>query len=285
MTSERLRFDVLRSRDDVRAAADELRRRGWVSFGSPLARSRPAAALARVLGRPSLAPDPIKSWDVLCALRALTETTAPDLPVLDLGSVACPVLPCLHRLGYRDLHGLDLDPRVRRMPFADAIDYRVADMTAAPWGDGSFAAITAISVIEHGFDQGALLDEVARLLRPGGAFVFSTDYWPAKISTDGARLFGLDWRIFSAAEIEALLDGARERDLHPVGDPRAVLRAPLADGPRRPPISYAGRDYTFLYGALVRGNPTDALVPRGSTDTLVPVAAARERGSTVGSAR
>jgi SAM-dependent methyltransferase len=250
-TAARLRFDVLRSRDDIRAATGELRRRGWVEFGSPLSRSRPAAALRRLRGRPNLAPDPVKSWDVLRALEALTETTAPDLPVLDLGSVACPVLPCLHRLGYRDLHGVDLDPRVRRMPFSQEIDYRTADMTAVPSPDGSFAAITAISVIEHGLRQDALLDEVARLLRPGGAFVFSTDYWPAKIPTDGVRLFGLDWRIFSVQEIDALLDAARERDLHPVGDPGAVLRAPPPAGRRRP-VSYEGRGYTFLYGALVR---------------------------------
>ncbi len=261
MSAERLRFDVLRARDDVRAAAAELRRRGWVDFGSTLERSRAAAAVRRALGRSPL-PDPLKSWDVLRALEAVVQTTAPRQPVLDLGSVACPVLPCLHRLGYRDLHGVDLDPRVAVMPFAREIDYRAADMTATAWPDESFAAITAISVIEHGLHRGALLDEVARLLRPGGAFVFSTDYWPEKISTDGVRLFGLDWRIFSAREVEALLAAARERDLHPVGDPLAVLRAPLANGRATRPVSYAGRDYTFLYGALVRGASTIPGSPR-----------------------
>jgi SAM-dependent methyltransferase len=206
-----------------------------------------------LLGRPSLAPDPIKSWDVLKILKAVTETTANTAAILDMGSVACPILAALYRLGYRDLHGVDLDPRVREMPHAQAIDYRQADMTATPWPDASFAAITAVSVIEHGFDRSALLDEVARLLSPGGVFIFSTDYWPQKISTDGVRLFGLDWRIFSAEEIAELIDGASERKLYPVGDPRVTSRALVAERSSAPPISYKRRDYTFLYGAFVRG--------------------------------
>jgi SAM-dependent methyltransferase len=252
MTTEHLRFDVLRRREDIRAATRELRRRGWVDFGSSLERSRILAAVRGTLGRGIPRPNPIKSWDVLRVLEGMTGTTKRELPILDLGSVACPVLACLHGLGYQDLHGVDLDPRVRKMPYAGEIDYRRADMTATPWPDGTFAAITAVSVIEHGFDQDALLDEVARLLRPGGAFFFSTDYWPEKVSTDGVRLFGLDWQIFSAEEIEMLLAAARERGLRPVGDPRAVLRLPAAAGGKRP-ISYEGRDYTFLYGAFVRG--------------------------------
>ena len=251
--AELLQFDVLRTRTEIQAAAAELTRRGWVRFGSPLSRSLPVAALRRLLGRSSLAPDPIKGWDVLKILRAVTETTTPTSAILDIGSVACPVLASLHQLGYRDLHGVDLDPHVREMPLSQQIDYRQADMTATPWPDGTFSAITAVSVIEHGFDQSALLDEVARLLRPGGVFIFSTDYWPQKISTAGLRLFGLDWRIFSATEVAELIAAARERGLHPIGDPSTVLREPLAERARRRPISYKRLDYTFLYGALLRG--------------------------------
>ena len=248
---EHLHFDVLRDREEMRTATRELSDRDWLDFGHSLNWSRPALALRRLFDRPTVAPNPIKSWDVLRVLRAVTETTTPASPVLDLGSLACPVLPCLHHLGYRDLHGVDLDPGVRKMAFAAEIDYRVADMTAAPWPDGAFDAITAVSVVEHGFDQGALLDEIARLLRPGGTLIFSTDYWPQKISTEGIRLFGLDWRIFSAEEIEAFIDAAGERKLYPVGDPAGALRKSIADG--KAPIPCMGKNYTFLYGAFVRG--------------------------------
>jgi SAM-dependent methyltransferase len=253
-SDENLHFALLRSRGDIDDAARELGRREWVQFDSNLLRSLPVAALRRLLNRPSLAPDPIKAWDVLRALRAITATTAADEAILDLGSVACPVLPCLHALGYGDLHGVDLDPHVREMPFAGAVDYRQANMTAAPWPDGTFSAITAISVIEHGFEQDALLDEITRLLRPGGVFIFSTDYWPQKISTDGVHLFGLDWRIFSAAEIEQMLEAAASRGLYPVVSPAAALRPDESRGQSEPAVAYHRRAYTFLYGALVQSS-------------------------------
>ena len=101
-------------------------------------------------------------------------------------------------------------------------------------------------MIEHGVADEALLAEVGRLLRPGGVFLFSTDYWPEKIDTRGIDLFGLPWRIFSRAEIDALVERAAAYDLRP--------SAPLGDlaaGAERP-IHFAQRDYTFLFGALSR---------------------------------
>ena len=88
---------------------------------------------------------------------------------------------------------------------------------------------------------------MSRLLRRGGVFVFTTDYWPRKIVTT-ERIFDLDWRIFDTAEIEALLEVAATHDLHPVGNPAEAIRA-VSD----PVIHFSGEHYTFLYGALVRG--------------------------------
>ena len=90
------------------------------------------------------------------------------------------------------------------MPYADAIHYTTGDLLATPRPDGQFAAVTAISVIEHGVPDEGLCREVSRLLRPGGVFIFTTDYWPQKIVTT-ERMFDLDWRIFDTAEIEALV--------------------------------------------------------------------------------
>ncbi len=184
---------------------------------------------------------------MLRTIEAVSLSVEPDDPVLDVGSVASAVLPCLHSLGYRKLTGIDLDERVQAMFHSEQIEYAVEDLTRTKRPDSSFAAITAISVIEHGIEDDALLAEIARLLRPGGLFVFSTDYWPEKVSTDGVRLFGLPWRIFSAEEIEALLERARQFGLSPSADPRALIRAVDERA-----VRFKGRSYTFLYGVLVR---------------------------------
>jgi SAM-dependent methyltransferase len=194
-----------------------------------------------------LRPDPLKSWDVLRTVDAVTALATTNEPILDVGSLASAVPPALARLGYRRVCGIDLDERVRQMPRAGAVDYRVGDLTKTDWPDHHFAVITAISVIEHGVDQDRLFCELSRLLRPGGAFLFSTDYWPEKLDTSDTPLFGLPWTIFSAAEISALVERAANHGLVPVGEPRAVLRRVA-----QPPIDFAGRRYTFLSGGLIR---------------------------------
>jgi 2-polyprenyl-3-methyl-5-hydroxy-6-metoxy-1,4-benzoquinol methylase len=211
----------------------------------------PIARVKRLLRLPSaatsLVPDPIKSWDVLRALQAIQQRCLPGDPVLDMGSVGSAIPPALHRLGYLDVHGIDLDPQVTGMSHADSVRYLVGDMTATPYEDSSFSAITAISVIEHGFRPEPLLHEVARLLRPSGFFFLSTDYWPDKIDTSNVRLFGMTWQIFSAEEVENFFSDARRVGLATTSASPGALRAV---GGR--PISYEGFEYTFLAGALVR---------------------------------
>jgi SAM-dependent methyltransferase len=243
-----LDFAVLQRRSDIEEARAELERRGLLP-ARPSTTERLVAPFARKLGRPrynvDLQPDSVKSWDVLRTVEAVSVSARPDEAVLDVGSVASAVLPCLHALGYRNLTGVDLDDRVRRMFYSDAIEYAVEDLTRTSRPDASFAAITAISVIEHGIEDEALLAEVARLLRPGGIFVFSTDYWPEKVDTEGMELFGLPWRIFDVGEIEALVARAERFGLTPVSDPRSAIR----EVDERT-IDFNRRSYTFLYGVL-----------------------------------
>jgi SAM-dependent methyltransferase len=245
-----LEFAVLQRRSQVDAAANELGRRGLLP-PTPTMTRRAFARLKNAVGQMDPAvdmyPDPIKSWDVLRTIEALSGSLGLDDPVLDVGSVACPILPCMHRLGYRRLTGIDLDKRVQLMPYAGDIEYVVEDLTKTTRANSSFAAITAVSVIEHGVGDEPLLTEVARLLRPGGIFIFSTDYWPEKVDTSGISLFGLPWRIFSLEEVEAFLESAAQHGLTPSSDPGARL----SEVDERP-VSFAGRSYTFLYGALVR---------------------------------
>jgi SAM-dependent methyltransferase len=178
-------------------------------------------------------------------IDALAAWVEPSQAVLDVGCFNCDLLPALKRMGYEDLAGIDFNPAVQEMPFADSIDYRVGDLLATPWPDGHFSAVTAISVIEHGVADEPLCREVARLLHPGGIFVFTTDFWPRKIATT-RRIFDLDWRIFDTAEIEELIAVAARHGLRPVSEPAAIREAGT------PPIHFEGESYTFLYGAFIR---------------------------------
>jgi SAM-dependent methyltransferase len=236
---------VLREQSQIAAADRELQERGLLD-------PRPTVSAARRFARRLFRrPDPelvLKTWDVQRAVDAFAQRIDRSDPILDMGCFACDMLPALHRLGYRTLHGIDLNPAVAQMPHADAIDYRVGDLLSTPWPDGHFAGISSISVIEHGVPDEELCREVSRLLRPGGVFIFTTDYWPQKIVTT-ERIFDLDWRIFDATEIEALVGVARTHNLHPASDPRDLIRASGS-----PPIHFAGYDYTFLYGAFIRGH-------------------------------
>ncbi len=240
-----LEFAVLREQSQIASADRELQQRGLLD-------PPPEASLRQRIARRLLhRPDPalvLKTWDVQRSLEAFVAGLDPDDAILDIGCFACEMLPALKRLGYRKLYGIDLNPAVLGMPYADVIDYKVGDLLATPWPDGHFAGISAISVIEHGVPDDELCREVSRLLRPGGVFVFTTDYWPAKIPTT-ERMFDLDWRIFDATEIESLVATARTHNLHATTDPGSTIRHTGS-----PPIHYAGKDYTFLYGAFVRGD-------------------------------
>lgn len=229
---------VLKSRRESSQARDEMRRRG-IDCLSP-----PGTRLLRKIGLRGGVDvgHPDKSWDVLRTVEFLERTLSRDAPVLDIGAYTSEVLCSLHRLGYTALTGIDLNPAVRLMPHADSIDYVVGDFTRTPFADASFAAVTAISVIEHGFDGPLLLTELSRILRPGGYFVASVDYWPEKISTDGISAYGMAWKIFSERELRAFLEEANAFGLAPAGEPDFTA----ADRTMR----WKGKRYTFAWVAL-----------------------------------
>ncbi|HEY7674722.1 MAG TPA: class I SAM-dependent methyltransferase [Burkholderiales bacterium] len=186
--------------------------------------------------------DPLKSWDVLQTAEFASKHLKKDEAILDIGAFSSEILIILHRLGFSNLSGIDLNPAVTAMPYANTIQYRIGNFMESPFASGSFALITAISVIEHGYRPNELLKEVARLLRPGGFFVASFDYWPEKISTEGIRIFDMDWRIFSREEVEDLVRVAGSYGLSPQGS------LDLAAGER--PIRHSDRSYTFAWLAL-----------------------------------
>jgi SAM-dependent methyltransferase len=228
----------LRSRDQIHAARAELQQR-HLGYEQPL--------VTRLLARLGIAPkwglgDWLKSWDVLQTASFLEHNVSRDDPVLDLGAYGSEILLILSRLGFSDLHGIDLDPRLESMASVVRAELEVGDFYNTRYEGARFSAVTAISVIEHGYREPQLLAEVSRLLRPGGYFIASFDYWPEKVDTEGIELFGMGWRIFSSSEVASMLESARRFRMTPVGD--LDLRV------ERTVIDWGGRSYTFGWLAL-----------------------------------
>jgi SAM-dependent methyltransferase len=230
--------EVLDSRARIDQARHELRRRG-LSFTSSWWQH-----LSRKLGISSriCVGDYLKSWDVLKTVSFIEKNVLKSDPVLDIGAFASELLYVLHHLQYANLTGVDLNPDIKKMAYSDRVRYEVSDFMDTPFEAGSFAAITAMSVIEHGFNGKLLLAEASRVLRPRGYFIASFDYWPEKVDTSGISIFGMDWKIFSEQEVQAFLDEAVNHDLYPHGEIKL-------EGRQRP-IRSADKDYTFAWLVL-----------------------------------
>jgi SAM-dependent methyltransferase len=231
-------MDVLQSKAEIAAA-----RRRLKELGADAA----DAGIIATLKRKRLWPgnplgDQVKSWDVWKTVSFIKENLTPADAVLDLGAYCCEILPSLRQLGFTALTGVDFNPKLTDMPYRDSITYQVGDFLKTSLADGSIAAITAISVIEHGYQPERLFSEVSRLLRPGGFFLASIDYWPDKIDTARVKVFGLDWLIFSKTDVEEMFTAAGTHGLEAVGGLNFTAGEPL--------ISWQSRDYTFAWVAM-----------------------------------
>jgi SAM-dependent methyltransferase len=114
------------------------------------------------------------------------------------------------------------------------------DLTRTSFPDASFDAIACLSVIEHGVPLDAYVREMARLLKPGGLLVTSTDFWCESLDTAGQEAYGVPIRIFTPAEIEAWLAQAAEVGL--------VQTGPVDLGCEERVVTWARANlrYTFL---------------------------------------
>ena len=231
-------MEVLKEKQQIAAARQELIKMG-VSFTESSFRS----LLRRFgLARDIAVGDVVKSWDVLSTINFLNNHVDKNSPILDIGCYASEVILALHKYGYSRLTGADLNPNLRKMPYQEFINYEITDFMHTKFDNASFQAITSISVIEHGFDGPSLLKEISRLLRIGGYFIASFDYWPEKIDTTGINIFGMDWKIFSSDEVATFVSDAAGYALFPVNEMKYDSKEKV--------IHYGGRQYTFGWLAL-----------------------------------
>ena len=233
-------MEVLQDKLQISKSRQELIRKGALFAESPMASFLRRFGFMRGTGIGYM----LKSWDVLYTLEFLENHVKRDEQILDIGCYASEVIVALHKLGYSNLSGVDLNPDLRKMPYQDSIRYEISDFMHTKFEDASFRAITSMSVIEHGFDGQSLLKEMSRLLKPNGYFIASFDYWPEKIDTTGVTFFGMDWKIFSRDEIVDFINEAADYGLFPLGE--------MMYDSKDKPIRCGGKQYTFAWLVLKR---------------------------------
>jgi SAM-dependent methyltransferase len=152
--------------------------------------------------------DAAKTWDTLGALQEVLRSTRPDARVLDAGAeLYSRLLPWLYLYGYRNLIGNNLV--FDRVIQYGSIRYEPGDITATRFSDAHFDAITCLSVIEHGVDLEKYFREMARILKPGGVLVTSTDYFEQPTDTGGKSAYGVPIRVFNRADMTRAFEAAQ----------------------------------------------------------------------------
>lgn len=195
-------------------------------------------------------PTPQKNWDHFLLYRVISPKDR-GIDIVDLGCGEGHTLRLLHALGFQSILGLDLSIGLRlrlaqaagswrKRTLQPSFRLRASDICRTDLADQSISLAVSVSTIEHGVDMSSFFREASRILKPDGLLFITTDYWEEKIQTDESIMsFGLPWKIFSAAEIEALIDLARENGLELVS-------------PGKPPscnertVRWQQQDYTFI---------------------------------------
>jgi SAM-dependent methyltransferase len=97
-----------------------------------------------------------------------------DDRVLDVGTSTGTNLRLLTDMGYRDVTGLDPSPEAIRFCAEKGLPpVREGSITAMPFADGGFDLVLATDVVEHVDEDQQAVNEVARVLRPGGTALFT----------------------------------------------------------------------------------------------------------------
>jgi SAM-dependent methyltransferase len=119
-----------------------------------------------------LYPDCASNWDDALFRERILSSLRPEHVVLDVGAGAG-IVPQMNFKGkVARICGVDLDPRVVDNPMLD--EGRVCDASVIPYPNAKFDVVFADNVLEHLAEPAMVFGEVARVLKPGGVFLFKT---------------------------------------------------------------------------------------------------------------
>lgn len=154
-----------------------------------------------------------KSWDVLNILQ-LIEKYKPERNsrIYDMGSYNCEIPLALWWRGYRNVFAADFNPLGRAINwYGNKIQFRQENFYQSTIPAFSLDVITALSVIEHGFEKVEFFKVCSHLLKPGGLVLITTDFHANKIPIDPEfKIFNLSYMVFSTEEIIQLVKEAEK---------------------------------------------------------------------------
>ncbi|MDH3434965.1 MAG: class I SAM-dependent methyltransferase [Gammaproteobacteria bacterium] len=117
-------------------------------------------------------PDSSNNWDDELFRNEILSHVSRSSVVLDVGAGA----GIVEQMNFRGLAakvcGIDLDPRVLENSYLD--DAKVTGGESIPYDDDTFDVVFSDNVLEHLGEPEQVFAEVARVLRPGGVFLFKT---------------------------------------------------------------------------------------------------------------
>ncbi len=109
------------------------------------------------------------------ALRAIDRALVGDAAILEIGCGTGEMAEELNALPGVTLIATDLSERFVELTAARGVDARKADICYLPFDDDSFDVVYAGWMLYHVRDLERALNEVRRVLRPGGTFVAVTN--------------------------------------------------------------------------------------------------------------
>jgi 2-polyprenyl-3-methyl-5-hydroxy-6-metoxy-1,4-benzoquinol methylase len=184
-----------------------------------------------------------KSWDYFLTFEFIESNLNFNCKILDVGCFQSEILPILKRGGYSNIYGIDIDTKIKRMPYQSQINYYNENFFENSFPDNFFDCLTCLSVIEHGFNEDLFFSQFSRILKKGGFLILSFDYWENKINTDNIKMFQMNWNIFSKEEVLGILNNVEVKyKLKLVGNPKFKCSNYV--------INCANKDYTFAWLVL-----------------------------------
>ncbi|OGW76066.1 MAG: hypothetical protein A2Z72_01705 [Omnitrophica bacterium RBG_13_46_9] len=150
-----------------------------------------------------------KNWDSLAMLDYITKHAHREAAILDAGaSHNSSILKNLFLYGYKNLTGINLS--FRKTERRGVIRYEFGDLTRTKYPDRSFDVVTCQSVIEHVIEPAKYFREMARILKPGGSLITSTDYRQERVDTSGIMICGAPWKVFCREGIQSIFEDAEK---------------------------------------------------------------------------